>query len=118
MAGLGDGGARRPLRPGRAALGREPRGERRAPGRPRRRGPRPRRAAPRQAGRRRAVPHAGRGPAPRPAAAGAAPRAHLDAAVTRYASVRVRVPDEVGFAEHDGVRLAWERYGDGERTVL
>jgi pimeloyl-ACP methyl ester carboxylesterase/predicted glycosyltransferase len=31
---------------------------------------------------------------------------------------RARYPDEEGFAERDGVRLFWERYGDGEPTVL
>ena len=31
---------------------------------------------------------------------------------------RARYPDESGYVERDGVRLYWERYGDGEPTVL
>src|SRR6187431_1069719 len=31
---------------------------------------------------------------------------------------RARYPDEEGFAERDGVRLFWERYGEGEPTIL
>ena len=31
---------------------------------------------------------------------------------------RAAYPDEEGFAERDGVRLFWERYGDGERTIF
>jgi pimeloyl-ACP methyl ester carboxylesterase/predicted glycosyltransferase len=31
---------------------------------------------------------------------------------------RARYPDETGFVERDGVRVHWERYGTGERTVL
>ena len=31
---------------------------------------------------------------------------------------RARLPDADGFVERDGVRVAWERYGDGEPTVL
>jgi pimeloyl-ACP methyl ester carboxylesterase len=31
---------------------------------------------------------------------------------------RARYPDEEGFAERDGVRLFWERYGEGEPTVF
>ena len=31
---------------------------------------------------------------------------------------RARYPDAEGFAERDGVRLFWERYGDGETTVF
>jgi pimeloyl-ACP methyl ester carboxylesterase len=31
---------------------------------------------------------------------------------------RARYPDETGFIERDGVRVFWERYGDGEQTVL
>ncbi len=31
---------------------------------------------------------------------------------------RARDPDETGYVTRDGVRLYWERYGDGERTVL
>jgi pimeloyl-ACP methyl ester carboxylesterase len=31
---------------------------------------------------------------------------------------RARYPDASGFVERDGVRLAWERYGDGSPTIL
>jgi hypothetical protein len=31
---------------------------------------------------------------------------------------RARYPDETGSVERDGVRVFWERYGDGEPTVL
>ena len=31
---------------------------------------------------------------------------------------RARYPDESGFVERDGVRVFWERYGEGEPTVL
>ena len=31
---------------------------------------------------------------------------------------RARYPDEQGHVERDGVRLFWERYGDGEPTIL
>ena len=31
---------------------------------------------------------------------------------------RARHPDEEGFVERDGVRVRWERYGDGEPTLL
>jgi pimeloyl-ACP methyl ester carboxylesterase len=31
---------------------------------------------------------------------------------------RARYPDEVGIIERDGVHVAWERYGDGQPTVL
>jgi len=31
---------------------------------------------------------------------------------------RARYPDETGYIERDGVRVFWERYGDGEPTVL
>ncbi|HJU00918.1 MAG TPA: alpha/beta hydrolase, partial [Actinomycetes bacterium] len=31
---------------------------------------------------------------------------------------RARYPDEEGYAERDGVRVFWERYGEGEPTVL
>jgi pimeloyl-ACP methyl ester carboxylesterase len=31
---------------------------------------------------------------------------------------RARYPDAEGYAERDGVRLHWERYGDGEPTVF
>jgi pimeloyl-ACP methyl ester carboxylesterase/predicted glycosyltransferase len=32
--------------------------------------------------------------------------------------MRARYPDATGYVERDGVRLFWERYGDGEETVL
>ena len=31
---------------------------------------------------------------------------------------RARYPDDEGYVERDGVRIFWERYGDGEPTVL
>jgi pimeloyl-ACP methyl ester carboxylesterase len=31
---------------------------------------------------------------------------------------RARYPDETGFVERDGVRIHWERYGDGSPTIL
>jgi pimeloyl-ACP methyl ester carboxylesterase/predicted glycosyltransferase len=31
---------------------------------------------------------------------------------------RARYPDETGYVERDGVRVFWERYGEGDRTVL
>jgi pimeloyl-ACP methyl ester carboxylesterase/predicted glycosyltransferase len=31
---------------------------------------------------------------------------------------RARYPDESGYIEREGVRVFWERYGDGERTIL
>ena len=31
---------------------------------------------------------------------------------------RALYPDEEGYVERDGVRVFWERYGDGEPTVL
>ena len=31
---------------------------------------------------------------------------------------RARYPDEEGFVERDGVRVFYERYGDGQETVL
>ncbi len=32
--------------------------------------------------------------------------------------IRARYPDETGYVERDGVRVFWERYGDGEPTIL
>jgi pimeloyl-ACP methyl ester carboxylesterase len=32
--------------------------------------------------------------------------------------MRARYPDATGHVERDGVRVFWERYGDGEPTVL
>jgi hypothetical protein len=31
---------------------------------------------------------------------------------------RARYPDEEGYVERDGVRVSWERYGEGEPTIL
>ena len=31
---------------------------------------------------------------------------------------RARYPDETGYVERGGVRVFWERYGEGEPTVL
>jgi len=31
---------------------------------------------------------------------------------------RAAEPDETGYVERDGVRVYWERYGDGEQTVV
>ena len=31
---------------------------------------------------------------------------------------RARYPDRSGYIERDGVRVFWERYGDGDPTVL
>ena len=36
----------------------------------------------------------------------------------RAAATPVRPPDETGSIERDGVRIAWARFGDGERTVM
>jgi pimeloyl-ACP methyl ester carboxylesterase/predicted glycosyltransferase len=38
-------------------------------------------------------------------------------AMTREQS-RARYPDETGYVERDGVRVYWERYGEGEPTIL
>jgi pimeloyl-ACP methyl ester carboxylesterase len=38
--------------------------------------------------------------------------------VTVPEQTRARYPDEEGFVERDGVRVFWERYGDGEPTIL
>ncbi|HEY3428883.1 MAG TPA: alpha/beta hydrolase, partial [Acidimicrobiia bacterium] len=32
--------------------------------------------------------------------------------------MRARLPDHTGFVERDGVRVAYEVHGDGERTIL
>jgi pimeloyl-ACP methyl ester carboxylesterase len=37
---------------------------------------------------------------------------------TRVAMTRARQPEETGFVERDGVRVFWERYGDGTPTLL
>jgi pimeloyl-ACP methyl ester carboxylesterase len=36
----------------------------------------------------------------------------------RVDTTRARQPDETGFVERDGVRVFWERYGDGSPTLL
>jgi pimeloyl-ACP methyl ester carboxylesterase len=40
------------------------------------------------------------------------------ALATGREQTRARYPDAEGFVERDGVRLFWERYGDGEPTVF
>ena len=37
---------------------------------------------------------------------------------SRPEQTRARYPDESGYVERDGVRVWWERYGEGDRTVL
>ena len=37
---------------------------------------------------------------------------------TRRSATRAREPDQVGFAEHGGVRVAYESFGEGEHTIL
>ena len=39
-------------------------------------------------------------------------------AARRREQTRARYPDETGFVERDGVRVFWERYGDGSPTIL
>ena len=41
-----------------------------------------------------------------------------DAPPERREQTRARYPDETGFVERDGVRVFWERYGDGSPTIL
>ena len=36
----------------------------------------------------------------------------------RRSATRAREPDQVGFASHDGVRVAYESFGAGEQTIL
>ncbi len=45
-------------------------------------------------------------------------RAGARAGAPRPEQTRARYPDAEGHVERDGVRIFWERYGDGERTVL
>ena len=40
------------------------------------------------------------------------------AALPGREQTRARYPDETGYVERDGVSVFWERYGDGEPTVL
>ena len=47
----------------------------------------------------------------RPRASGARDAARVD-------TTRARQPDQTGFVERDGVRVFWERYGDGQPTIL
>ena len=42
----------------------------------------------------------------------------LSGARTVPEQTRARYPDATGYAERDGVRLFWERYGDGETTLF
>jgi len=42
----------------------------------------------------------------------------VDRSARAQEQTRARYPDEDGFLERDGVRIFWERYGDGEPTVL
>ena len=53
-------------------------------------------------------------------AEGVAARSSLDglARAAQREQTRARYPDEEGFVERDGVRIFWERYGDGEPTLL
>jgi pimeloyl-ACP methyl ester carboxylesterase len=46
-----------------------------------------------------------------------APARRWPSATTREQS-RARYPDATGFIERDGVRVFWERYGDGSPTIL
>jgi len=38
--------------------------------------------------------------------------------MTAVFQIRQPVPDEIGFADRNGVRIAWRRYGDGPRSIL
>jgi pimeloyl-ACP methyl ester carboxylesterase/predicted glycosyltransferase len=40
------------------------------------------------------------------------------AGAARPEQTRARYPDEQGYVERDGVRIFWERYGEGEPTLL
>jgi pimeloyl-ACP methyl ester carboxylesterase/predicted glycosyltransferase len=42
----------------------------------------------------------------------------LDAPAAPREQMRARYPDATGYVERDGVRVFWERYGDGGPTVL
>lgn len=56
-----------------------------------------------------------RGPEPTPAGAVDAVKA---ASPPVHEQTRARYPDEDGIVERDGVRIYWERYGEGEPTFL
>ncbi|HWC40402.1 MAG TPA: alpha/beta hydrolase [Actinomycetota bacterium] len=45
-------------------------------------------------------------------------QAPVSAARSAPEQTRARYPDAKGYVERDGVRLFWERYGDGDTTVL
>ncbi|HET6547240.1 MAG TPA: alpha/beta fold hydrolase [Solirubrobacter sp.] len=42
----------------------------------------------------------------------------MTAVDTTREQTRARYPDEEGYAERDEVRIFWERYGEGEKTIL
>jgi pimeloyl-ACP methyl ester carboxylesterase len=46
------------------------------------------------------------------------PEAPATPVSARREQSRARYPDDTGFIERDGVRVFWERYGSGERTIL
>src|SRR5215207_1767782 len=46
------------------------------------------------------------------------PLPSAEEAATYLDPTRARYPDEEGFVERDGVRVFWERYGEGETTFL
>jgi pimeloyl-ACP methyl ester carboxylesterase len=48
----------------------------------------------------------------------AAVRAASDPAPTAREQTRARLPDASGVVERDGVRVAWERHGNGDPTIL
>jgi pimeloyl-ACP methyl ester carboxylesterase len=56
--------------------------------------------------------------APEGRRAAAASEAEMPAAPVRPDPTRARQPDETGFIQRDGVRVFWERYGDGSPTLL
>jgi len=38
--------------------------------------------------------------------------------MTAVSEIRQPVPDEIGFADNNGVRIGWRRYGDGPHSIL
>ena len=44
--------------------------------------------------------------------------ADVDTRSRLHEQTRARYPDETGYVRRNGVRVFWERYGDGEETVL